>query len=186
MALGIHAKAVWGASGEGGHRDQPGAPPLRSQRIGPAQQVSAHLREQEAMSGDPADDFEHGDSAGDKVRRRWRRRQWRQSHTQRRSLFAKAADPELAALIRHGVCWAACAAAARVRPWSRRATKNSEITVRLKRSQGSAKSGNKDTVRWQRDNGLRASAAIPPGGRGAVATRRPSRWRVCWRKGPSN
>jgi hypothetical protein len=41
-------------------------------------------------------------------------------------------------------CEAAKAAGARVRPRSKRATRNSPITVMLKRSQGSANSGNKE------------------------------------------
>src|SRR5215469_5551402 len=100
MALGFHAKAVWGASGGGDQRGQSGTPPLRSQRIRPAQQMGAQLGEQEAMRSDPADGLEHGQSAREEVRCRRGRRQSRQSHTERGGLLPKAAYPELPALIR--------------------------------------------------------------------------------------
>ncbi|MCC6291406.1 MAG: hypothetical protein IT164_02055 [Bryobacterales bacterium] len=68
-------------------------------------------------------------------------------------------------------CEAAKAAAARVRPWSRRATRNSEITVGLKRSQGSANSGNNETVRLQRRHRYRRTRITPS--KSARITRHP-------------
>ena len=98
----LHAKAVWGHSGGRRRRAERGTTPVRSEKRRPAQQVESQIGEQEAVSGDPADGLQHVQSAVDEVRsRRWRS-QRRQRRANSLGLPLKAANPELAALVRHG------------------------------------------------------------------------------------
>ena len=88
------------AGGAGG--GECGAAAVGSQTRGPAQQVAAHAGKQEAVSGDPAGGFEHGQGAVDEVGRGSGCGQRGQRGAQRFGLRAKAANPELAALVGHG------------------------------------------------------------------------------------
>ena len=127
----FHANGVWGGSGGRRGGGECGAAAVGSQTARPAQQVAAHAGKQEAMSGDPADGFEHGQGAGDEVGRGSGLGQRGQCGAQRFGLRAKAANPELAALVGHGGGAVRAAAVERL-PRSRRATRNSAITVTLR------------------------------------------------------
>ena len=72
-----------------------------SQTARPAQQVAAHAGKQEAVSGDPAGGFQHGQGTVDEVGRGSRLGQRGQRHTQRFGLRTETANPELAALVGH-------------------------------------------------------------------------------------
>src|SRR6266849_2803575 len=64
-AAWFHANGVWGGSGGRAGGGECGTAAVGNQATGPAQQVSAQAGEQEAVSGDPADGFEHGQGAAD-------------------------------------------------------------------------------------------------------------------------
>ena len=72
-----------------------------SQTAGPAEQMAAHAGEQEAVSGDPAGGFEHGQGAVDEAGSGGGFGQRSQRGAQCFGLRAEAANPELAALIGH-------------------------------------------------------------------------------------
>src|SRR6266566_4266475 len=93
----FHANGVWGGSGGRRGGGECGAAAVGSQTARPAQQVAAHAGEQEAMSGDPAGGFEHGECALDEVGRRSGWGQCGEGCAQRFGLCAEAANPELAA-----------------------------------------------------------------------------------------
>ena len=94
----VCGEAQAGARGGG----ECGAAAVGSQTARPAQQVAAHAGKQEAVSGDPAGGFEHGQGAVDEVGRGSGLGQRGQRGAQRFGLRAKAANPELAALVGHG------------------------------------------------------------------------------------
>jgi len=78
---------------------QAGAAATGSKRTRPAQQVAAQAGKQEAVSGDPAGRFQHGESTMHKVWRGCGFGQRGQRGAQGFGLRAKAAKPELAALV---------------------------------------------------------------------------------------
>jgi len=63
--------------------------------------VKAQVGKQEAVSGDPAEGLQHLEGAEDEIRSRQGAGQRRQGPAQGFGLLAKAADPKLAALVRH-------------------------------------------------------------------------------------
>ena len=65
----FHANGVWGGSGGRRGGGECGAAAVGSQTARPAQQVAAHAGKQEAVSGDPAGGFQHGQGAVDEVGR---------------------------------------------------------------------------------------------------------------------
>src|ERR1700682_2592647 len=79
----------------GGFEDGGSAPARR------AKQVVAYADKQEAMRSDPAGGFEHGQGAVDEAERGSGLGQRGQCGAQRWGLSEKAANPELAALVRH-------------------------------------------------------------------------------------
>ena len=97
-----HANALWAASGGSSGWEECGAPSLGSERIRPAEQVRAHVGEQEAVGRDPANGLEHVERAADHVTIGGRGCQCRQRKGECWGLFQKAANPELSALIGHG------------------------------------------------------------------------------------
>src|SRR6059036_889094 len=101
-AARFHANGVWGGSGGRAGGGECGAAAIGSQTAGPAQQVAAHAGKQEAVSGDPAGGFQHGQGAVDEVGRGGGLGQRGQRGAQRFGLRAEAANPELAALVGHG------------------------------------------------------------------------------------
>ena len=123
---------MWGRSGGRGGGGECGAAAVGSQTAGPAQQVAAHAGEQEAVSGDPAGGFEHGQGAVDEVGRGSGLGQRGQRGAQRFGLRAEAANPELAALVGHRRR-RGCGGALDRLPANRRAKRNIAITVRLLR-----------------------------------------------------
>ena len=100
-AARFHANGVWGSSGGRGGGGECGAAAVGSQTARPTQQVAAHAGKQEAVSGDPAGGFQHGQGAVDEVGRGNRLGQRGQRGAQRFGLCAKPANPELAALVGH-------------------------------------------------------------------------------------
>src|SRR6516225_2690801 len=93
---------MWATSTDRANRGQRGLSPVPSQTRGPAQQVHAQLRKQEAMGGNPSNRFEHPQSSRYKVRRLRRGYQRCQRQAQSRRLLLETANPELASLVGHG------------------------------------------------------------------------------------
>ena len=118
----LHAKAVWGRSGGRRRRAERGTTPVRSEKRRPAQQVESQIGKQEAVGGDPADGLEHGQGAGDEVGRGQSVRSTPPAPRITLGLALKAANPELAALVRHAERGRGRGGAPGFAPWSRRAT----------------------------------------------------------------
>ena len=97
----FHANGVCGGSGGRGGGGECGAAAVGSQTAGPAQQVTAQAGEQEAVSGDPAGGFEHGQGAVHEAGGGSGFGQRGQHGAQCFGLRAEATNPELAALIGH-------------------------------------------------------------------------------------
>src|SRR6202171_2680400 len=98
-AARFHANGVWGGSGGRVGGGECGGVAVGSETAGPAQQVAAQAGKQEAVRGDPAGGFQHGQGAVDEVGRGSGYGQGGQRGAQRFGLRAKAANPELAALV---------------------------------------------------------------------------------------
>ena len=125
----VHANGVWGTSSKRGGGEQCGTAAVRNQRTRPAQQVLADAGEQEAVGGDPAGRFEHGECAMNEAGRWCGLGQSGQRRAQRLGLSSEAAHPKLAPLVRRG----GGNEVARVFSNTSRAMRNIAITVMLER-----------------------------------------------------
>jgi len=150
LVSGDAQRAACAPSDGRARRSHRGLPPGRNEKARPAEQVSAQHGEQKTVSGDPADGFEDGEGASDELWRGGRRCQRRQRQGEHGRLCTKAANQELPALIGHGRLAGGPCGRREGKAIKQARTRNSEITVMLKRSHGSANSGSKETVRLQR------------------------------------